>query len=57
MNTAKIYIGLFESFINFYKEFEPFSVNENGIRNYLSRLVKDKKSNTIVLWAIHFKLA
>jgi len=48
LNTAKTYITLFEVFLNYYKDKEPLSLNENDIRNYLESLVKNKRSNSYI---------
>lgn len=45
-NTARVYIGMFEQFINYYKEEKLIELNEIDIQNYLLYLVKDGKSNS-----------
>ncbi len=48
INTAKIYIPLFEAYMNYYNGTELLSLNENDIENYLATLVKSKKSNAYI---------
>lgn len=45
-STANTYISMFEEFINYYKNNELLSINENDIRNYLLHLVKRGVSNS-----------
>jgi len=45
-NTAKIYISLFEKFINFYNKKQLNEINENDIISYLLILTKEGKSNS-----------
>jgi site-specific recombinase XerD len=47
-NTAKTYIGLFELFINHYKDKELKSIDENDIRSYLQLMVQQNKSNSYI---------
>ncbi len=53
LNTAKCYITMFEGYINFFKEVEPLALNEIDIRQYLSHLVKFKKSNSFINLSIN----
>ncbi len=53
LNTAKTYITLFEVFLNYYKDNEPLSLNENDIRNYLESLVKNNRSNSYINQSIN----
>ena len=48
LNTAKVYIPLFEKFCNYYKERELMSLNENDIREYLQFLVREGKSDSYI---------
>ena len=45
-NTARVYIAMFEQFINYYKDEELIQLNEIDIQNYLLYLVKEGKSNS-----------
>ncbi len=47
-NTVKAYVNCFESFINHYQNIEPLDINENDIRNYLQKLIREGKSNSYV---------
>lgn len=47
-NTAKTYIGLFEIFINHYKDKELKSIDENDIRGYLQFMVQQNKSSSYI---------
>lgn len=53
MSTARTYITLFEAFLNYYKEFDPKQLNENDVRNYLSYLVRARRSNSYINQAIN----
>ena len=46
LNTAKTYIFCFESFINYYRDTELSSLDENDIRTYLKHLAQQKKSSS-----------
>jgi site-specific recombinase XerD len=48
MSTARTYIGLFETFLNYHKDVEPIELNENDIRAYLGYLVREKRSNVYI---------
>ncbi len=52
-STVKNYVHSFERFINYYKDRELFSINENDIRLYLQKLIKEEKSNSYVNMAIN----
>jgi len=47
-NTVKTYVGCFELFINYYRDTEIMSLNENDIRSYLQKLIQEGKSNSYV---------
>ncbi|WP_117883745.1 site-specific tyrosine recombinase/integron integrase [Aureibaculum luteum] len=47
-NTVKNYVSCFESFINHYKDSDLLDLNENDIRDYLQKLIKEKKSNSSI---------
>lgn len=54
MNTAKSYIHLFESFINYYSDFaDLMELNEQDIRRYLQHLVKSQKSDSYINQSIN----
>ena len=48
MNTARIYISMFERFINAHKESDLLSINEEQIRIYLQDLVHEKRSDSYI---------
>ena len=52
-STVKNYVHSFELFINYYKDRELFSIDENDIRIYLQKLVKEDKSNSYINMAIN----
>lgn len=52
-STAKTYISCFEPFLNFYKDIELRSLDENDIRNYLKHLVQAGKSNSYLNSAVN----
>ncbi|GMN08634.1 site-specific integrase [Croceitalea sp. MTPC5] len=52
-NTVRAYVNCFEAFINHFKETEPLEINENEIREYLQKLIRDGKSNSYVNQALN----
>ena len=48
MNTARIYISMFERFINAHNESDLLSINEEQIRLYLQRLVQEQRSDSYI---------
>ncbi|WP_369441259.1 site-specific tyrosine recombinase/integron integrase [Algibacter lectus] len=52
-STVKNYVHSFEKFINYYKERELFSINENDIRIYLKKLVNEDRSNSYINMSIN----
>lgn len=46
MNTVRTYVGMFERFINHYRNKELIEINENEIRAYLQTLISDGKSHS-----------
>jgi len=48
LNTARIYISMFEIFINHHGRTELNSIDENSIRNYLLSLVREEKSESYI---------
>lgn len=46
--TVRTYVSCFERFINYYKERELMSINENDIRDYLHILIKKGFSNSTI---------
>ncbi|MDE0772983.1 MAG: tyrosine-type recombinase/integrase [Salibacteraceae bacterium] len=48
LNTSKVYIGMFEHFINYFKEIELLEIDEEMIRGYLQTLVIEKKSDSYI---------
>ena len=53
MSTAKTYIGLFEVFLNHYKDIEPIELNENDVRDYLGHMVRERRSNSYINQSIN----
>lgn len=51
--TVKNYVVSFESFINYYKDVDLLDLNENDIRDYLQKLIQEKKSNSSINVAIN----
>ncbi|WP_225036547.1 site-specific tyrosine recombinase/integron integrase [Winogradskyella sp. SM1960] len=47
-NTVKNYVCSFESFINYYYNEDPITLNEVDIRKYLQKLIQDGKSNSYI---------
>lgn len=52
-STVKSYIHSFEAFINYYRDKELLSLNENDIRVYLQKLIQEKRSNSYINIAIN----
>ncbi|PKV51563.1 site-specific recombinase XerD [Aquimarina sp. MAR_2010_214] len=48
LNTCKIYISLFEKFINQYPDKDIVELSEQEIRAYLQLLIRQKKSNSYI---------
>lgn len=48
LNTAKTYINCFEAYLQFYKDTELLSLNENDIQNYLKHLFDIGKSDSYI---------
>lgn len=46
LNTVRTYVGMFERFINHYRNKELIEINENEIRAYLQTLISDGKSHS-----------
>jgi site-specific recombinase XerD len=54
LNTARIYIAMFEKFLNHFKHIENLiEINEIDIKAYLSFLVKSKKSDSFINQSIN----
>ncbi len=47
-NTVRNYVSCFESFINYYYNEDPITLNEIDVRKYLQKLIQDGKSNSYV---------
>jgi len=47
-NTAKVYIAMFEQFINYHPNQKLIEINEQMISDYLHLLVKDGRSNSFM---------
>ena len=52
-STVKNYVKCFESFINHYNNEDLLSLNEIDIRDYLQKLVQEKRSNSYINQAIN----
>ncbi|HIA35942.1 MAG TPA: recombinase [Flavobacteriales bacterium] len=52
-NTIKTYVSCFEAFLNYYKDVDLMSLDENDIRHYLQTLVQGQKSNSYINQAIN----
>ena len=48
MNTARVYILMFERFINAHEESDLLSINEEQIRHYLQSLVHENRSDSYI---------
>jgi len=53
LNTAKVYIPLFERFINYYHDKHLMGLNENDIRLYLQTLIQTGKSDSYINQSIN----
>ncbi len=54
LNTAKIYIGMFERFINHYKHIDdPMHISEQQVKQFLQKLVQEKRSDSYINQAIN----
>jgi len=53
ISTVKNYVKCFEAFINHYKDEELIALNENDIRDYLQKLVQEKRSTSYINQAIN----
>ena len=47
-NTVRSYVSLFESFINFYIDKEISHIDDADIKQYLQKLVREKRSNSYI---------
>lgn len=47
-NTVRIYVPFFEMFINYYKDKELHTLNEDDIRAFLQHLIQKKLSNSYI---------
>lgn len=52
-NTVKTYVSCFEAFINFYSNREVEDLNENDIRRYLQKLIREEASHSYINQAIN----
>ena len=52
-NTIKTYINCFESFINYFETEDLESLNENDVRDYITNLIREKRSNSYINQAIN----
>ncbi|WP_421871268.1 tyrosine-type recombinase/integrase [Marinoscillum sp.] len=54
LNTAKIYISMFERFINHFKEVEnPMHISEQQVKQFLQHLVQERRSDSYINQAIN----
>ena len=52
-STANTYISFFEKFMNYYKDKSLSTIDENDIRNYLQKLVKEGRSHSYLNQAVN----
>ncbi len=52
-STAKTYISCFEKFINYYKNKALLEINDQDIRNYLTYLIRQERSDTYINQSIN----
>lgn len=52
-STIRNYVSCFEAFINHYYDTEPTDLNEMDVRNYLQKLIQEKKSNSYINLAVN----
>lgn len=52
-STVKNYVHSFEKFINHYKDRDLISIDDNDIKLYLQKLVKEEKSNSFINMSIN----
>ncbi|WP_052172482.1 site-specific tyrosine recombinase/integron integrase [Psychroserpens jangbogonensis] len=52
-NTVRNYVSCFETFINYYYDQDPITLNEIDVRKYLQKLIQDGKSNSYVNLAVN----
>ncbi|AZQ57309.1 recombinase [Maribacter sp. MJ134] len=52
-STVRNYVSCFEAFINHYYDTDPTDLNEMDVRNYLQKLIQEKKSNSYVNLAVN----
>ena len=52
-NTVRTYVQLFEKFLNYYKDLALESIDEQDIRSYLSHLVSQNKSDSLINQSIN----
>ncbi|EPR70425.1 putative tyrosine recombinase [Winogradskyella psychrotolerans RS-3] len=47
-NTVRNYVSSFEAFINHYYAYDPITLNENDVREYLQKLIQKDRSNSYI---------
>lgn len=52
-NTVRNYVSCFEAFINHYYDTHPTDLNEMDVRNYLQKLIQERKSNSYINLAVN----
>lgn len=52
-NTVRTYVSCFEAFLNHYKDRNAEHLNENDIRAYLQKLIREKRSHSYINQAIN----
>ncbi|MFD2917139.1 site-specific tyrosine recombinase/integron integrase [Psychroserpens luteus] len=52
-NTVRNYVSCFESFINYFYDKDPITLNEIDVRKYLQKLIQEGKSNSYVNLAVN----
>ncbi|MFC0606085.1 site-specific tyrosine recombinase/integron integrase [Winogradskyella pulchriflava] len=52
-NTVRNYVSCFETYINYYHDRDPITLNEIDIRKYLQKLIQEGKSNSYINLAVN----
>lgn len=52
-NTCRTYVQLFEKFLNHFADWQPQEIDEQNIRTYLQKLIKEGKSDSYINQSIN----
>lgn len=52
-NTVRTYVSCFEAFINYYRNRDLIDLDENDVRAYLQKLIRENRSNSYINQAIN----